>query len=1062
MNHHEKVNTIKARALLGETINDQELLSYAINALNDGDTSSHEWLIKRLNKPISKQSNILLLELYRVTLNSSNFNMAKRLTKILLKKTSQSFVIDTLMSCKNFKLRSRLIEFIKQNTKFKASNEIYFYYALYKIKKITRTAFVDRIDIEVKKLTKKKSTDHHKLNDQIKDLKNNPNYDWDCPWNNDPQNPDFPAYFDEPWEKNQIDKQNLMNVMNLSILFAKVGLAKRGETLFLKVLGKMRKEKSIFFKDLFDTNINGYRYRANEKRFTDGICDFEGITKFLDTDYLTYFKNPYNSYELEVATLRSTKPLLFAQEFSKYALSNQIMQVMMDIHVSQKFRHKDIFGVIELIERVMNENYYWCVKNAFIEHFFKKQHYSSKIAYLIFPKLAEQLADVDIPKLKDTFTNKCLRDGIKPAHYGWENRFIYSEMTFNTFAFKYLYQLTRDENIKNWLEDLCAASMLVSYDGALDRSFETKTLKKLSQIFVNADKFYKIIEKKINDLAGPGIGDVNYLSINNAIALLRNARVSNSETANKLAHHFIRNVRCHPSTKYLLGERRARNEKVASIGDNDFFANKKFRDELNKFMTFVFHGNAYKYNKSLYFYERLVCVYCSRKVYSLYKQANPFVVLDTKYSPAPPSIVNKVRLKKINNEFSNKSKDELLQSLNMEAKSLSYKRIIFLMDKLFEKFLSFNPKKFLENSLFKDMHIPQKLKVLYYLRSTSQSGFGGIKTTKSFRDELENFYNELCTEISHIDINSFKKHNDEMVKLIEYLQIKGLPETFFKKFPSEIFDFTWDTYCRYYDSTGMVQPGYSEKDISQALEHKINQVNEMNCISDNDVNFISSILDFYNETFYYCYFDFRKYSINCQNIILKYAPNTQRQLFIRAESLFEGKNLTNTEEFNSLKNILTILLRICKKYNKKHLSKLIQTNFYNNFLMFLQENETNIINNDNYRALVLKLSSEVNDAKVHATLDISLKNKFFKYFDDLVIKIIHENKIPLDKFRELGIENSKYEIIGWSLFLEKGNPVNEEQETKLNRMPLSQEMYSLCKKFNAPYWATQLNLFEAI
>ena len=151
MNHHEKVNTIKARALLGETINDQELLSYAINALNDGDASSHEWLIKRLNKPISKQSNILLLELYRIILNSSNYNMAERLTKILLNKTSQSFVIDTLMSCKNFKLRGRLIEFIKQNTKFKASNEIYFYYALYKIKKITRKAFVDKIDVEVKK-----------------------------------------------------------------------------------------------------------------------------------------------------------------------------------------------------------------------------------------------------------------------------------------------------------------------------------------------------------------------------------------------------------------------------------------------------------------------------------------------------------------------------------------------------------------------------------------------------------------------------------------------------------------------------------------------------------------------------------------------------------------------------------------------------------------------------------------------------------------------------------------------------------------------------------------------
>ena len=638
-------------------------------------------------------------------------------------------------------------------------------------------------------------------------------------------------------------------------------------------------------------------------------------------------------------------------------------------------------------------------------------------------------------------------------------------MSFNTFAFKYLYQLTQDKNIKNWLEDLCAATMLVSYNGVLNSNFETKTLKKLSQIFVNADKFYKIIEKKINDLADPDIGNVNYFSIDSAIELLRNVRVSNSETAKKSAHHFIQNVRFHPSTKYLLAQRKTRNEITASTKDNDFFANKKFRDELNKFMAFVFHDNAYKYNVSLYAYEKLVCVYCNRKVYSLYKQANPFVVLDAKYSPAPPSIVNKVRLKKINNEFSDKSKDELLQLLNIETKSFdggSYKRIIFLMDKLFEKSSSFNPKKFLENSLFRDMHIPEKLKVLYYLRGASQSGFGGIKTTKSFRDELENFYNELFTEISHIDINSFKKHKDEMVNLINYIQIKGLPETFFKKFPSEIFDFTWDQYCRYYDSTGMVQPGYSEKDISQALEHKINQVNEMNCISDNDVNFISSILDFYNRNSFYGYSDFSKYSKNCHNIILKSAPNTQRQLFARAESLFEGKNLINTEEFNSFKNTLTILLRICKKYNKKNLSKLIQANFYNNFLMFLQKNETYIINNDNYRALVLKLSSKVNDAKEGAALDISLKNKFFKYFDDLVIKIIHENKIPLDKFRELGIEDSKYEIIGWSLFLKKGNSVNEDQETKLNRMPLSQEMFSLCKKFNAPYWATQLNLFEAI
>ena len=273
-------------------------------------------------------------------------------------------------------------------------------------------------------------------------------------------------------------------------------------------------------------------------------------------------------------------------------------------------------------------------KKCIYRAFFKKQHYSSKIAYLIFPKLAEQHAGVDIAKLKNTFANKCLRDGIKPAHYEWEKDLYTQKMSFNTFAFKYLYQLTQDKNIKNWLEDLCAASMLVSYDGVLDRILKQKTLKKLSQIFVNADKFYKIIEKKINDLADSGIGNVNYLSIDSAIELLRNARVSNSETAKKSAHHFIQNVRYHPSTKYLLAQGKTRNEITASTKDNDFFANnKKFRDELNKFMAFVFHDNAYKYNVSLYAYEKLVCVYCNRKVYSLYKQANPFVVLDAKYLP---------------------------------------------------------------------------------------------------------------------------------------------------------------------------------------------------------------------------------------------------------------------------------------------------------------------------------------------------------------------------------------------------------------------------------------------
>ena len=78
MNNQKKINTIKARLLLGETVDDQEMLSYAINALDKSDIN-YKWFLKALKKPLSKQSNILLLELYRVTLNNSNFEMAKRL-----------------------------------------------------------------------------------------------------------------------------------------------------------------------------------------------------------------------------------------------------------------------------------------------------------------------------------------------------------------------------------------------------------------------------------------------------------------------------------------------------------------------------------------------------------------------------------------------------------------------------------------------------------------------------------------------------------------------------------------------------------------------------------------------------------------------------------------------------------------------------------------------------------------------------------------------------------------------------------------------------------------------
>ena len=47
MNNQKKINIIKARLLLGETVDDQEMFSYAINALNESDIN-YKWFLKAL------------------------------------------------------------------------------------------------------------------------------------------------------------------------------------------------------------------------------------------------------------------------------------------------------------------------------------------------------------------------------------------------------------------------------------------------------------------------------------------------------------------------------------------------------------------------------------------------------------------------------------------------------------------------------------------------------------------------------------------------------------------------------------------------------------------------------------------------------------------------------------------------------------------------------------------------------------------------------------------------------------------------------------------------------
>ena len=123
MKFSEQIKNIKARIFLNQDIDENEIFSIAINAKNSSDQASFEEASKLLTRPLSKQSNILLLELFRISLSKDDSQLAQKLIKILLRKTNQSFVIHTVLNSQNFNLRSDLIECIKQNKKLKEEVE---------------------------------------------------------------------------------------------------------------------------------------------------------------------------------------------------------------------------------------------------------------------------------------------------------------------------------------------------------------------------------------------------------------------------------------------------------------------------------------------------------------------------------------------------------------------------------------------------------------------------------------------------------------------------------------------------------------------------------------------------------------------------------------------------------------------------------------------------------------------------------------------------------------------------------------------------------------------------
>ncbi|MDC3025672.1 hypothetical protein OA192_01240, partial [Pseudomonadota bacterium] len=313
-----EIKNIKARIFLNKSLDDNEIFSIAINAKNCSDQKSFDEALKLLSKPLSKQSNILLLELFRISLNKNDSQLAHKLLKILFRKTNQSFVIHTVLNSQNFGLRAKLIESIKQNKKLKVNNKIYLLFILWKMKRIPRKLLYREVKTDLDKLLKKYQFD---INNNI----DFDNWDWE-------------------YEQELIRKRFLLRLMRATIFLAKIGYSGKAIRFFKKGFGLLKSSNPNNYQDYFKNNNWGWGDFNKERRFTDGICNFDDITQYLETDFEAFFKTPYNQNELEISRLKTTNALNFATEFAKYSNNTNILKIMFPIHLSQPFIHKNIFG----------------------------------------------------------------------------------------------------------------------------------------------------------------------------------------------------------------------------------------------------------------------------------------------------------------------------------------------------------------------------------------------------------------------------------------------------------------------------------------------------------------------------------------------------------------------------------------------------------------------------------------------------------------------------------------------------------------------------------------------
>ncbi len=1047
----KELKNIKARIFLNHNLDDNEIFSVAINAKNCSHQKSFDEALKLLSKPLSKQSNILLLELFRISMNNNDSQLAHKLLKILLRKTNQSFVIHAVLNSQNINLRAKLIESIKQNKKLKVNNKIYLLFMLWKMKRIPRKLLYKEVKTDLDKLLKK--------------------YQFDI--NN---NVDFDNWHWE-YEQDLIRKKFLLRVMRATIFLAKIGYSGKAIKFFKKAFGLFKSSNPHNYQDYFKNNNWGWGDFNKERRFTDGICNFDDITQYLDTDFEAFFKTPYNQNELEIARLKTTNALNFATEFAEYSNNVNILKIMFPIHLSQSFIHKNIFAYISLIERVNKNDFDQDWAEKINNYFFNThQHYSSKIAFLGLSKEIRQKNNINENKIKDLFTNRVLRGRLRGLFYysSYQKKIEYCGGCSNSIAFKFVYEKA-DKEIKDWLEDLFITKKLTDRRGEFsERNLDTQEVIYFKKMFSKevGDDFYMNVKKKTSRLSHQGIlSNTNLstdISVNSACLLLKNARNSKDF---KEAITFLRQIQLYSGKKFYY-RNRLRKDYVLEKGKKDYLSSKMFRAEMSKFFQAFLELNLKDQRKFFPNYLRplnsFILPYCDRETFAKYLRQDPYCMFRTLRSQ---TVLESVRIKKgvermgllSDRDFDKDYRKYVSNTIKEDyfGGDQTIKIICFL-----EEAKRRYSRADFENKLADDLNqIPckgSKLAVIHKLISGENWYGAGRKPNQAVTSSLNHFKNKFEEDIKEMSTGELEKSFDKKVIEELFYYSDSLNGFLLERIPYKVIHKLIDDYKIFQNHADpkTLHDGLERSTVKNAIRHACIDLSTTNTFHSNNSWFANSIFTKFGSDSNLD--SFRHWDKECLQIIEEsVAPIYQNMAEVCLKGLksLNFKNKRQAESFTScIDRVISIErdLKTVKDFRKRHIK------IYNAIEIaagkLLKKNRISKLAGITFLNLIDQLFRfEQNAANAYLGRD---KFKQFKIIlKNCALHIIKVNEINVSSNKNLYLHDSELKLAIMKNYLQSMDIFDPEYERTLNGLPLSKDIVQYSRKYNAPYWAASLNIY---